>query len=423
MRYIALLWIGLLTATAASPVAAQVADMRGFGRVQVSMLPGGQGERFDCDSAQHAVLFIHKLARDMAASATAPSEWTDIVIAERNAPVLVRPGLGAFLVFARGATAYCLTSTLSGAQAASPASFPAAQTLIRDAVLYDPSYRYPMYLDKWSTAGIGSWYPYPVNDRWTQGHANTIDEHFEFARKYGLTIQPRNGHAALEDLLPKIHEYGLPYHFALWMEWSPSLAMLDPDDLIGPSSLFTYASGYYGQVSTGSKKLEQYQIWDWLQSVKDLVDDPNLVDWLDPNGEVGTISKVTNWDYSENNRANFAHWLRQVKGYTLPGLSGAWYGDTKRFNAWDRVPIPRGYDFYGYKPGDLLADKTWHIHTGTLQAGLALGYQKAAMADATWVKFQMPGGEVPAIEWRASTSTWYRGAFDVPKCVPWSSAA
>jgi len=401
------LWIA-----AAFPTAA--ADLRGFGSIQESELPNGQGIRFDCDSQAHAVLLIEKLARDMAASATAPSQWTTIAIAGRKAPVLARPGLGGYLVLAKGTSAYCFTMPLAAGQPGSALAFPAAEPLVDGAVFYDPALSYPVYLDKWSSTGIGSWYPYPWGDKWTKGHPNTVDEHFAFAKKYGLTVQPNNGRAQLDNLLPKIHQFGLPYHFAQWMDWSASLAILDPEDLYVPSPLFTFAPTYYGQVSFGSQNLEAYRNWDWVQSNRKHVTDPNLVDWLDPNGEIGAVAWHAPWDFSENNRANLVKWLRDIKGYSLIALGDAWYGDPQRFAAWDQVQIPKGYDFYGYKTGDLLAGKTWRLHTASADAGLKAGYQQEKFADAKWVNFQMPGAEVPAIEWQAQIPTWYRGEINAP---------
>ena len=89
------------------------ADMRGFGAVQATALPDGAGMKFACDSPAHAVLLIHKLAHDMAQSATVPSHWTTVQIGGQAVPVLVRPGLGAYLVLAQGSDAYCFTAPLT----------------------------------------------------------------------------------------------------------------------------------------------------------------------------------------------------------------------------------------------------------------------------------------------------------------------
>ena len=411
--WLATLLVIFLSAFAAFP--SRAVDLRGFGSIKEADLPDRQGVRFDCDSSAHAVALIEKLARDMAASATVPAQWTTIAIAGHNAPVLIRPGLGAYLVLARGASAYCFTTPLAVGQPFSSLTFPAAAPYVDGAVFHDPAFTYPVYLDKWSSAGIGSWYPYPWGDKFTTGYSNTIDDHFTFARKYDLAVQPNTGRDPLDNLLPKIHQYGRPYHFAQWMDWSPSLAILAPEDLFMPSSLFTFATIYYGEVSFGSQKLEDYRNWDWGQSVKEHVTDPNLVDWLDPNGEIGAVEWHAPWDFSEDNRANMVKWLREVKGYSLAALGEAWYGNPRRFDAWNNVQIPKAYDFYGFRPGDLLAGKTWRIHTASADIGLKAGYGQEKFPEDKWVTFQMPGGEVSTIEWQAQVPTWYRGDIEVPE--------
>ena len=60
---------------------------------------------------------------------------------------------------------------------------------------------------------------------------------------------------------------------------------------------------YYGQVSAGGQDLLTYRNGDFQQhTVKRYVDDPLLVDWLDPNGEVGPEHWYHYWDFSEANR-------------------------------------------------------------------------------------------------------------------------
>lgn len=97
----------------AATFSAHAVTLRGFGSVQASALLGGQGMRFECDSPEHARLLLHKLARDMALSATVPSQWVNVPLAGATVPVLVRPGLGAYLVLAQGKTAYCFTAPLT----------------------------------------------------------------------------------------------------------------------------------------------------------------------------------------------------------------------------------------------------------------------------------------------------------------------
>ena len=140
---------------------ASAADMRGFGTVQATALPAGAGMKFACDSPAHATRLIHKLARDMAQSVTVPSHWTTVQVAGLAVPVLVRPGLGAYLVLAQRQRSLLLHRTaLGGAGGRRPrVGFRLdAAPLVPGAQLYDANFKYPVYLDKWSDKGMGTWY-------------------------------------------------------------------------------------------------------------------------------------------------------------------------------------------------------------------------------------------------------------------------
>jgi hypothetical protein len=393
-------------------VPASAASLRGFGEVTSSpvSVAGLAGVVFHCDSPVHAVRLRQKLGRDFEQSATVAATWSRVDVAGKPFAVLSRPGIGSYLFASAGSTVYALTT---GSTSALITSFESAAATLGAASGYDAAFVDDTYIDKFDHTGIGTWYPQAWGDKWTKGHVNTVDEHFAYAHKWSLTLQPNGGGPLLENLLPKIHEYSLPYHFAQWQDWSESLALLAPGDLFQPSPLFTYAPNYYGQVSFGSQKLEQYRNWEFQETMRKHVDDPLLVDWLDPNGEVDAAAWLIEWDASENNRLNYVKWLQGSKRYTPATLGEAWYGDPKRIATWDDVKLPLTYEFYGMKPGDIVANKTWRVHQSPLDAGLKLGYQSATLDSSKWPSFQMPGGEMPAIVWRSDKPTWYRGSIDV----------
>jgi hypothetical protein len=372
------------------------------------------GLQFACDSPEHATLLLHKLGRDLAQTATVAVSLPTVELGGKSVPILVRPGLGSFLLAARDRTVLAITSPRTENLAE---AFAGAVPLLAGARFLDPQYRYPKYLDKFSHYGIGSWYPYGWDDDLSKGKPNTVDDHFAYARSLDLTVQPAAGGYQLRNLLPKIHEYDRPYHFAQWHEWSQSLARLAPEDLVQSGPQFSSAPNYYGGVSFGGEKLLAYRDWTFQQTVKELVDDPNLVDWLEPHGEIGPFADYYYWDFSETNRSHFARWLQEQRHYTLADLGQAWYGNRGKFRAWDQVPIPMGYDFYGWQPDSVRADPTWRVHTASLEDGLKNGYQADRCADANWPSFAMPGGEQLDMFWRAGRPTWYRGTLTISS--PW----
>lgn len=393
--------------------AASAETLRAFGTVTVAEISAGNlaGYGFQCENPDKARVLMTKLGRDMEQSATVKAMWQTVKVGGADANVLVRPGLGSFLPAVVGSQVLAFTTpTTEGLEAA----FAPAAAKLAGARFWDASFRYPVYLDKFDHFGIGSWYPQYWGDDNTKGKPNSVDDHFAYAKQMGLTLQPNGGGHLLANLLPKLREYDRPYHFAQWLEWSSELARMCPEDLTQAGSLFTAMPSYYGQVSEGGKKLLTLRNYDFQQTVKEHVDDPLLVDWLDPNGEVGPWELHYYWDFSENQRRNLVNWLQSQRKYTLAEVGEAWYGDKGRFRSWDQVQIPMGYDFYGWEKDSLQADKSWRLHAGTLEEGLKAGYDRDRCDDAKWPTFAMPGGELSAMVCRTTKQQWYRGTLNVP---------
>lgn len=419
--------------------------LRGFGRIEKSAAKLGSLDvtTFTCENAERAAVLLHKFGRDMEQSATVKPRWMKAKIGGTEANVLVRDGLGSFLPAAIDGKVLILSS----ASTDNPATvFAQAGAMLKGARFFDPAFRYPVYLDKFSRYGIGSWYPTYWNERSIEGKPNSVDDHFKFARDNDLSLQPNAGAFLLRNLLPKLHEFDRPYHFAQWQEWGQDLARMAPEELVLPSEQFSAMPHYYGQISDGGRRLLDYRNWNYQKIVASLRDDPLLVDWLDPNGEVGPAHFFKYWDFSEGNRRNLVRYLETVRGYTLESLGQAWHGDRRHFASWDQVPIPMGYEFYGWHPGDPLADKTWRIHPATdvnfrvhpageggansmderpwyamqndcppaVLDGVRRGFARPDFDDSGWAAFDVPGGELSAIFWGTElTQYWYRGTVDV----------
>ena len=392
-----------------SPLSA--ATIRGLGEVTPQSVNafGLEGLTFQCDSPEHAVILLHKIGHDMSPTATVSSTWQTVKIGDVNAPVLVRQGFGSILLAAKGNTTFAYATPKTDDLAS---AFSGAAASLSGAKFYDPNFSYPMYMDKFSSRGIGSWYP----SYWGQGFEhvpNTMADHFKFMRDNNMSVQPNGAGMWLRNLLPLIHEYGRPYHFADWLGWTAEDALLSPEDLITGGKDFVSLCSYYGGVSFGGEKLLAYRNWVFGQQLKQVVNDPNLVDVLDPNGEVGPMSFEPYWDFSENNRRHFANWLQKTRGYTLDSLSKAWYGGSRHFASWNEVPIPEDYELFGFRPDSLRPEPLWKIHSGDVAGGVAKGFVKADYDDHGWLAIPVPGGQLAATLWGNHLMYWYRGVIDV----------
>ncbi len=420
----ALLVSGILTMAAAFGAdAPRAAALRGFGEIlQEAAAPDAAGvtaRRFTCADAEKAKLLLHKMGRDLAQSATESATWQQVKLGDVTVPVLRRPGLGSFLPSAKGNVV--IVYAAPDGQAPETAFAKIAPELA-GARFFDPAFTYPRYLDKYSHYGIGCWYVSNWGDKNSEGKPNTVDDHFRFAKEMDLVLQPNAGGHLLRNLLPKLREYDRPYHFAQWQEWSAELALMAPEELITTGPQFSAAPHYYGQVSDGGHRLMGWHNWMLQEQVRRLKDDPLLMDWLDPNGEVGPHNDDFFWDFSENNRKNFVRFLKDVRGYALADLGRAWHGDASKFKSWDEVPIPMNWDLYGWQPDSLAAGREWRVHPAApgkaAEEGLAAGYHRVDFDDGKWPALPAPGGELISIFWAArswSILNWHRGAIDVPR--------
>jgi len=389
------------------------ATIRGLGDVtsQRINVPGLEGLSFQCDSPEHAVILLHKIGNDMSPTATVSSTWKTVRIGDVDAPVLVRQGFGSILLAAKGNTtfAYATPSTDNLASV-----FSAAAASLAGAKFYDPNFRYPMYMDKFSSRGIGSWYPYGLGNLDLNKVDNSVKAHFEFLHANNMTIQPNSGGYVLRNLLPLVHKYDIPYHFAQFFGWDADQPLLSPEGLVQSGKDFGSYYTYYGGVSFGGEKLFNYRLWVLIQSLKQVVDDPNLVDVLDPNGEVGPSAFEYYWDFSENNRRHFADWLKNTRGYTLSSLGKAWYAGEKSFSSWDDVPIPMDYELFGLEPDSIRPEPLWKIHTAaTIDDGLKNGFAKSDCDDHGWLAIPAPGGQLSQTIADNRCHFWYRGVINV----------
>ena len=398
--------------------AARADDLRGFGRIQAQSMPAGHGEVFHCDSPEHATLLIHKLARDMALSATVTPVWTTISLGGRSIPTLVRPGLGVFLVLTKGSDAYCFTARLTTPDPDADAiasAFSFAAPFVSGAGLYDPSYTYPYYLDKWSDKGIGTWYtPYDPFDDDPKGLTDVVTPQFDYLKEHGLTAHVSGGLVARRETRHWIEDYKTPWHMQQWHEWDADLALLDPYDLTTPGSEFTATETYYGQLSYGGDKLQQYRDWSFEQTMAPYVNDYQNVDWDEPHGEIGPESFRFYYDYSEENRAHFVNWLQLERKYTLSSLGAAWYGNTKKFKSWSSVPIPFTFELLGCDPANSApAESSWKVHTGDVAYGVTNGFQRPKFDDSQWVDLDRSNGDIASIFSDSHKRFWFRGKINV----------
>lgn len=287
--------------------------------------------------------------------------------------------------------------------------------MVQGAQLYDPKYSYPVYLDKWSTAGIGTWYsPFnPFNDN-PKGLSDVVTPHFEYMTENNLTVHVGVRDAGRRETIYFIHKYQRPYHLVQWHQWDPDLARLNPFDLTQPSTMFSTWEHYYGQLSNGGDRLHQYRDWGFQGLMEAYVNDPLLVGWDEPHGEIGPSGFQIYWDYGPQNRAHFVQWLRSEHGYTLASLGEAWHHDARRFKSWDQVPTPFDYSMFGADKDSLFADRTWRLHTGDVATGLVRGWHRSRFDDTQWAPITKPGADLGCLEIESHKRFWYRGTLTVP---------
>lgn len=313
----------------------------------------------------------------------------------------------------------------------------------------------PMYLDRWDKFGWRFYYR-PWETPQNQGNQPyDPGTEFEWAKKQGQL-----GLVFWDDMHALDTAEGLTNE--AWWDWAAAAARknLLPvaiNDSIGgnlnrfrfqteakmPQYLgdFYTVAGYgigggdklsWSSTTGRSEALGQVQ-----ESVRHYVNDPNVVSWLEPHGELNHGPQEVFVEYGPVADAGYQTYLKG-KYKTLPALNKRWFGDAGHLKNWEQVRVPEIASFMGWGPQALDLTGAWKVGYEEFSGGTSpsnwelnvYGERKVdtvpapdnwyspSFDDSAWPSIQSPGHDRslflpkrPAI---------YRRTFDVPS--QWRSA-
>src|SRR5690606_9206324 len=129
---------------------------------------------------------------------------------------------------------------------------------------------------------------------------------------------------------------------------------------------FFEASGYnHEQVASPEVNTVQQAIM--IQMMRERVNDPDLLAWMEPHGEFfKSDPAMVPPDY----QVRFPAWLQLEKRYSLATISAAYTGDRQAYQSWDEVPYPSTAWFAGRRGAFVdLDDVLWRWQPEALAEG------------------------------------------------------
>ncbi|HEX5324024.1 MAG TPA: beta-galactosidase trimerization domain-containing protein, partial [Capsulimonadaceae bacterium] len=118
--------------------------------------------------------------------------------------------------------------------------------------------------------------------------------------------------------------------------------------------------GGRGDISWNSITAENEALGLIQSSYRDFKNDPNIVSWLEPHGELGHGPQEIFLEYGPVADAGYQRFLKARYG-TLRALCESWYGAPGHFRAWSQVKVPELASFLGWGPQALDLTGTWRI--------------------------------------------------------------
>ena len=258
---------------------------------------------------------------------------------------------------------------------------------------------YPRYLDCFDNAAWGvDWSPKtktPEQLAWMKDHpaaANIRAQYIDSqAPAPGVVDLSSYRNAAIQ-----LKGIGKPYRsmeymtfsgWGSWMNWfeqpGPQVQSLPPG-FVPPDWLTAMGYGHHQAASSNVNSVLKAAL---LKTMSQMCDDPDLLGWLEPHGEIFQADVWPSMVPPDAER-RYPLFLREVKKYTLRTLSESYTGDPNAFRAWDAIPYPDEAYFRGRRGVfQDLDESPWRWKAGTsLADGETSGFHQADFIDSDWAQ-------------------------------------
>ena len=383
--------------------------LRGYGRVsgQFTGSPDASCLIIDCENDQLAMRTASKYAGDLQALGGAATGRLD------GAPVWHVPGRGVIAVRRDGRRVGIV------AAASEDAARVRIQGLGWPAAEVDPAH-VPMFLDAWDRYGFRFYYrPWelPKNVKWED--YKVLDE-FDFAKA--------SSHAGFVFWAgPDETDRGPGLTNRHWWDWAARAAARrnlpvvintmngQPTWLLnryrdqGMAKMPQFCGSYHSvaephhdgrrQLSWCATTGKDAQLAMVQRIVREYSQQPNVIEFLEPHGELGHGAYSVFLEYGPVADASYRRWLEGKYG-TPAAVSRRWHGDDARFSAWENIRVPELASFLGWGPDAVDLTGAWRLAYEPLPEGVT--YKPGQLC-------AMHNDDIPT---QSAPETWFAADFD-----------
>ena len=272
----------------------------------------------------------------------------------------------------------------------------------------------PMYLDRWDRYGMRFYY-YPLGapedlSAAPKGGPHSPQADLDFALNAGnCGLLPWEAPFPTEQaegilkaplwsfIVPSLEKTGTAFGVnlslapcgSLFNRYREEWTMREPQYLGGFYGLLDTDEGIFSWDSVAGRDAELAVL---QQTVRRYVNTDNLVNWLNPDGEMGHGAPDNLINYGPLADAGYRAFLKD-KYKDIQTVSQRWTGDARRLTNWKQVHVPELASFLGWGKGTDAIDLT-----GTWKIGreAAVGAETAAPGfdDSSWPAITAPGDAI-----------------------------
>ena len=268
----------------------------------------------------------------------------------------------------------------------------------------------PMYLDRWDRYGMRFYYGPFTTPKSTNDFKSAYDPmgDFNFARDEGncglvLWQTPFPTESAEGILKTPMWDWIVGQGRNQGMPFGINLSMGVPCSLYNryreqwTNTQPQYLGGYYGLLSPdegifswNSITGRDAQFAVLQQTISQFGKVDNIVNWLNPDGEMGHGAPDNLVDYGPTADAGYRTFLKS-KYVTAEAVSTRWFGDPTRLRSWDDVHVPELASFLGWGKDAVDLTGTWKVSS---DAAAGPGTAAPSFDDDAWPTMTAPGDAI-----------------------------
>jgi hypothetical protein len=375
-------------------------NLRGYGKVKglFKTLSNGSMLEINCQTKEKAQLTHSKYLSDLVLLPGVKE------IKTRNISMYYIKSSGYICSFRIGKNVFILSSQTEKGIKNLLSKFPINRAVFTSEI------KVPMYLNRWDKYGFMFYYwPWQVPQGKTNDTYNYLKD-FSWGKKMdnsgfvfwdqpsqidtaeGLMNYPYWDWAAKEAT-----KQGLPMEInsafvnnLTWLDNMYPQQMMQGmpgyvGDVYGPAGWF-----FSGWISWASGKAFNTLASQEQQSIKKFSKYPNVVSWLDYQGEIGYHGGDLDYllEYGPYVNKSFQKYLKEKYKY-LSVVSKRYTGSSNKIKKWNEIKVPQIVCFFGYNKSAINLKNNWRVHFYNQKKDIPLNWFSKSFNDKTWAKISL----------------------------------